>query len=106
MPESLSKGVVLRRSGKVGSPVSTRAWTACSPINKSTVSTPGVDTLNINVQHTQAGPVVNMDADLNTEFSSKAMDFVQHRQADIRFVQDAIASSVGRQQLNADNNGR
>ncbi|GMF48902.1 unnamed protein product [Phytophthora fragariaefolia] len=34
------------------------------------------------------------------------MDFVQHRQAVIRFVQDAIAASVDRQKLNADNNGR
>ncbi|GMF40738.1 unnamed protein product [Phytophthora fragariaefolia] len=35
-----------------------RAQTARRPINKSTVSTPGVNTLNINEQHTQAGPVV------------------------------------------------
>ncbi|GMF59319.1 unnamed protein product [Phytophthora fragariaefolia] len=34
------------------------------------------------------------------------MDFVQRRQAVIRFVQDAIAASVDRQKLNADNNGR
>ncbi|GMF55840.1 unnamed protein product [Phytophthora fragariaefolia] len=86
--------------------VSTRARTARSPFNESTVSTLGVNTLNINEQHTQAGPVVNMDAELNTEFSSKAMDFVQRRQAVIRFVQDAIAASVDRQKLNADNNGR
>ncbi|GMF62414.1 unnamed protein product [Phytophthora fragariaefolia] len=86
--------------------VSTRARTAHSPINKSTVSTPGVDTLNIKEQHTQAGPVVNKDAELNTEFISKAVDFVQRRQAVIRFVQDAIAASVDRQKLNADNTGR
>ncbi|GMF42287.1 unnamed protein product [Phytophthora fragariaefolia] len=88
------------------SAVSTRARTARSPINEGTVDTPGVDTLNINEQHTQAGPVVNKDAELNTEFSSKAKDFVQRRQAIIRFVHDAIAASVDRQMLNADNNGR
>ncbi|GMF55608.1 unnamed protein product [Phytophthora fragariaefolia] len=53
--------------------VSRRARNARSTINESTVSTPGVDTLNINNQHTQAGPVVNKDAELNTEFSSKAV---------------------------------
>ncbi|GMF35325.1 unnamed protein product [Phytophthora fragariaefolia] len=88
------------------SAVSTRAGTARSPFNESTVSTPGVHTSNTNEQHTQAGPVVNKAAELNPEFSSKAMDFVQHRQAVIRFVQDAIAASVDRQKLNADNNGR
>ncbi|GMF58251.1 unnamed protein product [Phytophthora fragariaefolia] len=88
------------------SAVSTRARPTRSPVNESTVSTLGVDTLNNNEQHTQAGPVVNKDAELNTEFSSKAMDFVQRRQAVIRFVQDAIAASVDRQKLNADNNGR
>ncbi|GMF47126.1 unnamed protein product [Phytophthora fragariaefolia] len=88
------------------SAVSTRARTARSPVNESTLSTPGIDTLNINKQHTQAAPVVNKDVELNTEFSSKAMDFVHRRQAVIRFVQDAIAASVDRQKLNADNNGR
>ncbi|GMF19294.1 unnamed protein product [Phytophthora fragariaefolia] len=88
------------------SAVSTRARTARSPFNESTVSTPGVDTLNINEQHTQAAPVVNKDAELNTDISSKAVDFVQRRQAVIRFVQDAIAASVDRQKLNADNSGR
>ncbi|GMF70847.1 unnamed protein product [Phytophthora fragariaefolia] len=34
------------------------------------------------------------------------MDFVQRRQAVIRFVQDAIAASVDRQKRTADNNGR
>ncbi|GMF59175.1 unnamed protein product [Phytophthora fragariaefolia] len=86
--------------------VSTRAQTARSPVNEDTVATPGVDTSNINDQHTQVGTVVNKDAELNTEFSSKAIDFVQRRQAVIRFVQDAIAASVDRQKLNADNNGR
>ncbi|GMF19507.1 unnamed protein product [Phytophthora fragariaefolia] len=76
------------------SAVLTRAQAARSPIGESTVSTPGVDTSNINKQHTQAGLVVNKDAELNTEFSSKAMDFVQRRQAVIRFVQDAVAASV------------
>ncbi|GMF63099.1 unnamed protein product [Phytophthora fragariaefolia] len=60
----------------------------------------------INEQHTHAGPVVNKYARLNTEFSSKAVDFVQRRQAGTRFVQDAIIASVDRQKLNADNNGR
>ncbi|GMF25861.1 unnamed protein product [Phytophthora fragariaefolia] len=87
------------------SAVSTCAWTARRPVNESTVSTPGVDTLNINEQHTQAGPVVNKDAELNAKFSSMAMDYVQRRQAVIRFVQDAIAASVDRQKLNADNKG-
>ncbi|GMF54826.1 unnamed protein product [Phytophthora fragariaefolia] len=86
--------------------VSTRARSARSPVNESTVSTPGVDTSSNNEQHTQAGPVVNKDAELNNGFSSKAMDFVQRRQAVTRFVQDAIAASVDRQKLNADNNGR
>ncbi|GMF45067.1 unnamed protein product [Phytophthora fragariaefolia] len=86
--------------------VSTRARSARSPVNESTVSTPGVDTSSNNEQHTQAGPVVNKNAELNTEFSSKAMDFVQRRQAVIRFVQDAIAASVDRQKLNAANNDR
>ncbi|GMF62055.1 unnamed protein product [Phytophthora fragariaefolia] len=76
------------------------------PIDIETLSTPGVDTLNHNEQHPQAGPVVNKDAELNTKFSPKAMDFVQRQQAVIRFVQDAIAASVDRQKLNADNNGR
>ncbi|GMF81386.1 unnamed protein product [Phytophthora fragariaefolia] len=88
------------------SAVSTHARSARSPVNESTVSTPGVDTSSNNEQHTQTGPVVNKDAELNTGFSSKAMDFVQRRQAVLRFVQDAIAASVDRQKLNADNNGR
>ncbi|GMF31473.1 unnamed protein product [Phytophthora fragariaefolia] len=85
---------------------STRARTVRSSINKSTVSTPGVDPLNINEHHTQTGAVVNKDLELNTDFSAKAMDFVQRRQAVIRFVQYVIAASVDRQKLNADNNGR
>ncbi|GMG18599.1 unnamed protein product [Phytophthora fragariaefolia] len=88
------------------SAVSTRARSARSPVNESTVSTPGVDTSSNNEHHTQAGPVVNKDAELNNGFSSKAMDFVQRRQAVKRFVQDIIAASVDRQKLNADNNGR
>ncbi|GMF59251.1 unnamed protein product [Phytophthora fragariaefolia] len=87
------------------SAVSTRTRSARNPVNESTVSTPGVDTSSNNEQHTQAGPVVNKDAEPNNGFSSKAMDFVQRRQAVIRFVQDAIAASVDRQKLNADNNG-
>ncbi|GMF55522.1 unnamed protein product [Phytophthora fragariaefolia] len=79
---------------------------ARSLVDESTVSTLGVDTVNTNEQHTQAGPVVNKDAELNTEFSLKAIDFVQCRKAVILFVQDAIAASVDRQKMNADNNGR
>ncbi|GMF61032.1 unnamed protein product [Phytophthora fragariaefolia] len=68
------------------SAVSTHARSARSPVNESTVSTPGIDTSSNNEQHTQAGPVVNKDAELNIEFSSKAMDFVQRRQTVMRFV--------------------
>ncbi|GMF69381.1 unnamed protein product [Phytophthora fragariaefolia] len=88
------------------SAVSTRARSARSLVNVRTVSTPGVDTSSNNEQHTHAGPVVNKDAELNNGFSSKVMDFVQRRQAVIRFVQDAIEASVDPQKLNADNNGR
>ncbi|KAG4224504.1 hypothetical protein PC116_g27040 [Phytophthora cactorum] len=54
----------------------------------------------------QAGPAAGKYAVLNKPFSTQAMDFVQRRQAVIRFVQDAIAASVSRQKLNADNVGR
>ncbi|KAG2875962.1 hypothetical protein PC115_g23761 [Phytophthora cactorum] len=54
----------------------------------------------------QAGPAAGKNAVLNKPFSTQAMDFVQRRQAVIRFVQDAIAASVDRQKLNADNVGR
>ncbi|KAG2872387.1 hypothetical protein PC115_g24619 [Phytophthora cactorum] len=54
----------------------------------------------------QAGPAPATNAVLNKPFSTQAMDFVQRRQAVIRFVQDAIAASVDRQKLNADNVGR
>ncbi|GMF63368.1 unnamed protein product [Phytophthora fragariaefolia] len=97
---------VLRECLAASTPVATRVRSARSPVNESTVATPGVDTSSNNEQHTQAGPVANKDAELNNGFSSKAIDFVQRRQAVIRFVQDAIAASVGRQKLNADNNGR
>ncbi|KAG3135403.1 hypothetical protein PI126_g18270 [Phytophthora idaei] len=64
---------------------------------------------NTTVQGTdraQAGPAVGKNAVLNKPFSTQAMDFVQRRQAVTRFVQDAIAASVDRQKLNADNVGR
>ncbi|KAG2889137.1 hypothetical protein PC116_g10272 [Phytophthora cactorum] len=51
----------------------------------------------------QAGPAAGKNTVLNKPFSTQAMDFVQRRQAVIRFVQDAIAASVDRQKLNADN---
>ncbi|KAG2882201.1 hypothetical protein PC115_g22013 [Phytophthora cactorum] len=54
----------------------------------------------------QAGPAVGKNAVMNEPFSTQAMDFVQRRQAVIWFVQDAIAASVDRQKLNADNVGR
>ncbi|KAG3230834.1 hypothetical protein PI124_g24069 [Phytophthora idaei] len=56
--------------------------------------------------NTQAGPAAGKNAVLNKSFSTQAMDFVQRRQAVMRFVQDAIAASVDRQKLNADNVGR
>ncbi|KAG3232531.1 hypothetical protein PI124_g22385 [Phytophthora idaei] len=75
-------------------------------------SVQGTDTAaknNTSVQGTdsaQAGPAAGKNAMLNKPFSTQAMDFVQRRQAVIRFVQDAIAASVDRQKLNADNVGR
>ncbi|KAG3127025.1 hypothetical protein PI126_g22057 [Phytophthora idaei] len=75
-------------------------------------SVQGTDTAtknNTSVQGTdsaQAGPAAGKNAMLNRPFSTQAMDFVQRRQAVIRFVQDAIAASVDRQKLNADNVGR
>ncbi|KAL4118119.1 hypothetical protein PRIC2_010446 [Phytophthora ramorum] len=85
------------------SAVTTRARTARSHGDDNAVSTTGVDTLNHNGHHAQAGPAANKEHELNQGFSSDAMDFVQRRQAVIRFVQDAIAASVDRQKLNADN---
>ncbi|KAG2968613.1 hypothetical protein PC121_g23672 [Phytophthora cactorum] len=80
--------------------------------NKNYGSVQGTDTAtkdNTSVQGTdsaQAGPAAGKNAVLNKPFSTQAMDFVQRRQAVIRFVQDAIAASVDRQKLNADNVGR
>ncbi|KAG3133833.1 hypothetical protein PI126_g18985 [Phytophthora idaei] len=54
----------------------------------------------------QAGPAAGKNTALSKPFSAQAMDFVQRRQAVIRFVQDAIAAFVDRQKLNADNVGR
>ncbi|KAG3054956.1 hypothetical protein PI125_g25784 [Phytophthora idaei] len=54
----------------------------------------------------QAGPAAGKNAVLNKPFSTQAMGFVQRRQAVIRFVQDAIAASVDKQKLSADNVGR
>ncbi|KAG3123036.1 hypothetical protein PC128_g27679 [Phytophthora cactorum] len=53
----------------------------------------------------QVGPAAGKNAVLNKPFSTQAMGFVQRRQAVIRFVQAAIAASVDRQKLNADNVG-
>ncbi|KAG3241752.1 hypothetical protein PI124_g13375 [Phytophthora idaei] len=64
---------------------------------------------NTSVQGTdsaQARPAAGKNAELNKPYSTQAMDLVQRRQAVIRFVQDAIAASVDRQKLNADNVGR
>ncbi|KAG4039402.1 hypothetical protein PC123_g25046 [Phytophthora cactorum] len=80
--------------------------------NKNYGSVQGTDTAtkeNTTVQGTdgaQAGPAAGKNAVLNKPFSTQAMDFVQRRQAVIRLVQDAIAASVDRQKLNADNVGR
>ncbi|KAG2818036.1 hypothetical protein PC113_g22904 [Phytophthora cactorum] len=63
---------------------------------------------NTSVQGTdsaQAGLAVGKNTVLNKPFSTQAMGFVQRRQAVIRFVQGAIAASVDRQKLNADNVG-
>ncbi|KAG3060142.1 hypothetical protein PI124_g22816 [Phytophthora idaei] len=65
-------------------------------------SVQGTDTAtknNSSVQSTdgaQAGPAARKNAVLNKPFSTQAMDFVQ----------DAVAASVDRQKLNADNVGR
>ncbi|KAG2844019.1 hypothetical protein PC119_g4575 [Phytophthora cactorum] len=69
------------------------------PAAKKNTSVKGTDSA-------QAGPAAGKNAVLNKPFSTQAMDFVQRRQAVIRFVQDAIAASVNRQKLNADNVGR
>ncbi|KAG3151962.1 hypothetical protein C6341_g16371 [Phytophthora cactorum] len=72
-------------------------------------SVQGTDTAttnNTSVQGTdsaQAGPAAGKNAVLNKPFSTQAMDFVQRRQAVIRFVQDVIAASMDRQKPNADN---
>ncbi|KAG3155659.1 hypothetical protein PI126_g9085 [Phytophthora idaei] len=79
--------------------------------NKKYGSVQGRDTAtknNTSVQGTdsaQAGPAAGKNAVLNKSFSTQAMDFVLRRQAVIRFVQDAIAASVDRQKLIADNVG-
>ncbi|KAG3059765.1 hypothetical protein PI124_g23254 [Phytophthora idaei] len=54
----------------------------------------------------QVRPAAGKNAALNKTLSTQAMDFVQRRQAVIRVVQNAIAASVDRQKLNADNVGR
>ncbi|KAG2825410.1 hypothetical protein PC129_g19040 [Phytophthora cactorum] len=80
--------------------------------NKNYGSVQGTDTAttsNTSVQGTdsaQAGPAAGTNAVLDKPFSTQAMDIVQRRQAVVRFVQDAIAVSVDRQKLNADNVGR
>ncbi|KAG2759858.1 hypothetical protein PC116_g26324 [Phytophthora cactorum] len=73
--------------------------TQAGPAAKKNTSVQGTDS-------TQAGPAAGKNAVLNKPFSTQAMDFVQRRQAVIRFVQDAIAASVDRHKLNADNVGR
>ncbi|KAG3068609.1 hypothetical protein PI125_g23372 [Phytophthora idaei] len=54
----------------------------------------------------EAGSAAGTNVALNKPFSTQAMDFVQRRQAIIRFVQDAIAASVDRQKLSTDDVGR
>ncbi|KAG2996771.1 hypothetical protein PC121_g20663 [Phytophthora cactorum] len=97
------------------SAMTTRRQVASRYGNETTIknygSVQGTDTAtknNTSVQGTdsaQAGPAAGKNAVLNKPFSTQAMDFVQRRQAVIRFVQDAIAASVSRQKLNADNVG-
>ncbi|OWZ14095.1 reverse transcriptase [Phytophthora megakarya] len=83
--------------------------------NTHEVSVPGTDTQKSHAQSgtdatTNGESVQTTDADKTNEpdpgFSSQAMDFVQERQAVVRFVQDAIAASADRQKLNTDNVGR
>ncbi|KAG3245887.1 hypothetical protein PI124_g9388 [Phytophthora idaei] len=77
--------------------------------NGSVQSTDTATKDNTSVQGTdsaQAGPAAGKNAVLNKPFSTQAMDFAQRRQAVMRFVQDAIAASVDRQKLNADNVGK
>ncbi|KAG2776406.1 hypothetical protein PC129_g16065 [Phytophthora cactorum] len=87
-----------------------RSWNETTDKNYGSVQ--GTDTAtknNTSVQGTdgaQAGPAAEKNPVLNKPFSTQAMDFVQRRQAVIRFVQDAIAASVDRQKLNADNGDR
>ncbi|KAG2908468.1 hypothetical protein PC116_g22562 [Phytophthora cactorum] len=59
-----------------------------------------------NTDSAKTGPAAGKNAVMNKPFSTQAMGFVQRRQAVIRFVQDAIAVSLDRQKLNADNVGR
>ncbi|KAG2981027.1 hypothetical protein PC119_g21141 [Phytophthora cactorum] len=98
------------------SAMTTRRQAAPRSGNETTIknygSVQGTDTAttnNTSVQGTnsaQAGPAAGNNAVLNKPFSTQEMDFVQHRQAVTRFVQDAIAASVDRQKLKADNVGR
>ncbi|ETP28283.1 hypothetical protein F442_22430 [Phytophthora nicotianae P10297] len=53
-----------------------------------------------------AGLVAEKEARPDKLFSSQTQDIGQHRQGVIQFVQDAIAVSLDRQELNADNVGR
>ncbi|KAG2787960.1 hypothetical protein PC116_g28596 [Phytophthora cactorum] len=97
------------------SSMTTRRQAASSSGNETTIknygSVHGTDTTttnNTSVQGTdnaQAGPAAGKNVVLNKPFITQAMDFVQRRQAVIRFVQDAIATSVDSQKLNADNVG-
>ncbi|KAG3123196.1 hypothetical protein PI126_g23829 [Phytophthora idaei] len=68
--------------------------------------TPRPRTTRLCRAQTAHGPAAGKNAVLNKPFSTQAMDFVQRRQAVMRFVQDAIAASVDRHKLSADNVGR
>ncbi|KAG2790122.1 hypothetical protein Pcac1_g1428 [Phytophthora cactorum] len=80
--------------------------------NKNYWSVQGTDTAtkaNTSVQgkdSAQTWLVAGTNTMMNKLFSPQAMDFVQRRQAVIRFVPDAIAASVDRQKLSDDNVGR
>ncbi|KAG2793875.1 hypothetical protein PC112_g23267 [Phytophthora cactorum] len=98
------------------SAMTTRRQTASRSGNETTDksygSVQGTDTATKDItsvqgtESAQAGPAAGKNAVLNKPFSTQAMDFVQRRKAVIRFVQDAIAASVDRQKLSADNVGR
>ncbi|GMF32444.1 unnamed protein product [Phytophthora lilii] len=89
--------------------VTTRAQAARRPdtaVRTNNIERASTRTVDATEATPQAGPVPSRTRQLNKPYSSDALDFVQCRQAVIRFVQDAIAASANRQKLNADNANR